>query len=205
MDELQNATMLSHLHPNPSCTSLLTIHTQAGPRQSDRRGRSLSGTRCEAWSCAGVCGRRGPPLWGHPGPGGRRLDRRTHHRNGDGRRRLFQRCGQGGEGGHAGWHHQVRVLKSSSVFCSYGCSHPDLPVCLSTVKPNVSEQRQFARKLLNTANAASSQSFLSLWLTSRLYTLSKHSWVSVFVPLNLQYNVHRNFSAADLWTLLQRK
>lgn len=52
------------------------------------------------------------------------------------------------------------VYKGVQVFC--GSAAAALTSCLSTVKRNVSAQRRSARKRLNTANAVSSPSSLSL-------------------------------------------
>lgn len=61
----------------------------------------------------------------------------------------------------------ITRLEIKGVFCSYECSQTGFilmspSVCLPAVRPNVSEQRPFARKLLSTAKAASLQSFLNL-------------------------------------------
>ncbi len=61
----------------------------------------------------------------------------------------------------------ITRLELKGVFCSYDCSQTDFilispSVCLPTVRLNVLEQRQFARKLLNSASAAGLQSFLNL-------------------------------------------
>lgn len=55
------------------------------------------------------------------------------------------------------------VYKGVQVFCvSAAAALTSFPTCRSTVKRNVSEQRRSARKRLNTANAVSSPSSLSL-------------------------------------------
>lgn len=55
------------------------------------------------------------------------------------------------------------VCKGVQVFCvSVAAALISFPTCHSTVKRNVSEQRRSARKRLNTVNAVSSPSSLSL-------------------------------------------